>query len=108
MAKTNRRRNYTRAFAIGVHALANNSDPFAAQNMAHHLSKHPKETKAVAEESERLFNVKAARIQRRGSADWLSVEQVIALNDLRADLVAWQKRSRKYAGARTGRMKAAA
>lgn len=109
MAKKTNRRRATVAYAIGVHALANNSDPFAAKNMANNLRRHPKEATDVAEEGERLFKVKAARIQRRGVADWLSDEQIVALHTLRENMIdAHKRKTRKYAGARTGRIKAAA
>jgi cellulase/cellobiase CelA1 len=85
MAKKHTRRVSLFA-AIDLHAEANKSDPFAAKRMAMTLRNRNDKPKEVAEEAQRLLNNRTARIKRYGSADWLSVEQVIALNDLRADM----------------------
>lgn len=68
--------------AITVHAEAFKSDPFAARRMSHTLRHHYDDVQAVFEESGKVLAQRQG--QNKGAGDWLSVDQIIALNDLRA------------------------
>jgi hypothetical protein len=78
--------------AIALHAEANKSDPFAAKRMAMTLRNRNDKPKEVHAEATRLIENRQARIKRYGSADWISVDQVIALNDLRSGLMSALKK----------------
>lgn len=84
--KNTRRRHYSVAAAIALHAEANKSDPFAAKRMGMTLARHPRETKHVGEEAVRLNDARTSRIKRRSVADWVSREQAVALNGMYADM----------------------
>lgn len=92
--KTNRV-NVSRMGALALHAEANKSDPFAAKRMAMTFNRDGyREIKEVHAESKRLIEAGTNRRERYGSADWLSVDQIIALNELRSELCAAQKPKR--------------